>query len=66
MTSSDKRTVGRTTGRRRARTDEDRRLGRAIDARRSLTDHRAGRAWINGREVGGEDPRYAHLSESHD
>jgi hypothetical protein len=27
---------------------------------------RDGRAWINGREVGGADPRYIHLSESHD
>jgi hypothetical protein len=25
-----------------------------------------GRAWINGVEVGGTDPRYAHLSRSHD
>ena len=25
-----------------------------------------GRAWINGREVGGTDPRYAHLSQSYD
>jgi hypothetical protein len=25
-----------------------------------------GRAWINGREVGGSDPRYAHLAASYD
>jgi hypothetical protein len=25
-----------------------------------------GRAWINGRETGGADLRYAHLSGSHD
>lgn len=25
-----------------------------------------GRAWINGREVGGAEPRYAHLTESYD
>jgi hypothetical protein len=25
-----------------------------------------GRAWINGREVGGVDPRFAHLSASYD
>jgi hypothetical protein len=25
-----------------------------------------GRAWINGREVGGGDPRYDHLAVSHD
>ena len=46
--------------------DGDRRVGRAIDARRDLTNRREGRAWINGREVGGADPRYIHLSESHD
>lgn len=34
-----------------------------IQARRRLTSPRGGgRAWINGREVGGTDPRYAHLS----
>jgi hypothetical protein len=46
--------------------DGDRRVGRAIDARRDLTNRRGGRAWINGREVGGADARYIHLSESHD
>ena len=46
--------------------DGDRRVGRATDARRDLTNRRAGRAWINGREVGGADPRYIHLSESYD
>ena len=25
-----------------------------------------GRAWINGSEVGGVDPRYAHLDRSYD
>ena len=25
-----------------------------------------GRAWINGDEVGGSDPRYAHLDDSYD
>lgn len=25
-----------------------------------------GRAWINGSEVGGSDPRYAHLNRSYD
>jgi hypothetical protein len=25
-----------------------------------------GRAWINGNEVGGSDPRYAHLNRSYD
>ena len=40
--------------------------GSAIDARHGLATHRVGRAWINGREVGGTDLRYIHLSESHD
>ena len=41
-------------------------LPRAIEARRRLERVRAGRAWINGREVGGPDPRYAHLARSYD
>jgi hypothetical protein len=48
------------------RADGDRQVGRAIAARRGLATRRVGRAWINGREVGGADPRYIHLSESHD
>jgi hypothetical protein len=28
--------------------------------------HDPGRAWINGAEVGGPDPRYAHLDRSYD
>lgn len=40
-------------------------LQRAVDARRQL-DGRGGRAWINGREVGGADRRFAHLGRSHD
>ncbi len=52
-----------------------RRLNRAIAARARLRaldgpaprENRApGRAWINGREVGGTDPLYRHLSESYD
>jgi hypothetical protein len=27
---------------------------------------KGGRAWINGAEVGGTDPRYAHLNRSYD
>ena len=53
------------TGRRR-----ERRLERAMEARRRLASADAGRhggrAWINGEEVGGADPRFAHLSASHD
>ena len=49
----------------------ERRLERAIEARRRLADlavapRVGGRAWINGEEVGGVDPRFAHLSASHD
>ena len=43
----------------------DPRMPRAIEARRKL-GRPTGRAWVNGREVGGEDTRYAHLSRSHD
>ena len=49
----------------------ERRLERAIEARRRLADSAdaprlGGRAWINGEEVGGVDPRFAHLSASYD
>jgi hypothetical protein len=43
----------------------DQRVPRAIAARRRL-EGRRGRAWINGREVGGVDPRFAHLAGSYD
>lgn len=62
---------GRAAARARAR-----RVDRAIHSRRRLSDERrrrtatdprrrGGRAWINGREVGG-DGRFAHLSGSFD
>ena len=41
------------------------RMPRVIEARRRL-DRPAGRVWVNGREVGGQDARYAHLGQSHD
>jgi hypothetical protein len=49
----------------------ERRLERAIEARRRLAESAdaprlGGRAWINGEEVGGVDPRFAHLSAFHD
>lgn len=45
----------------------DQRLSRVIQARRGLRSPRGGgRAWINGREVGGSDPRYAHLAKIND
>ncbi len=51
----------------RGRPRDEQRLSQAIRARRHLTSPRGGgRAWINGREVGGTDPRYAHLETSND
>ena len=45
----------------------DQRMSRVMEARRNLPSSGGrGRAWINGREVGGEDPRFAHLSRSFD
>lgn len=41
------------------------RMPRVIEARRRLT-RPSGRVWINGREVGGPDPRYRHLAGGHD
>ena len=35
-------------------------------ARRPAKERPYGRAWINGREVGGADPRYAHLAAGYD
>lgn len=54
------------TDRTTRRRDTGARLIRAIDARRRLSAESRGRAWINGREVGGVDPRFAHLARSHD
>jgi hypothetical protein len=34
--------------------------------RRVSGQRRRGRAWINGREVGGMDPRFAHLAAIYD
>jgi hypothetical protein len=49
------------------RADGDRRVGQIIKARRDLATHRVGgRAWLNGRELGGADPRYTQLEASHD
>jgi hypothetical protein len=49
------------------RADGDRRVGQIIKAKRQLVTHPGGgRAWLNGREVGGADPRYMHLEASHD
>ena len=40
-----------------------RRVARVHEVRRAA---RRGRVWVNGREVGGTDPRYAHLAASYD
>jgi hypothetical protein len=68
VTSTEQRAAAGATRRRGGlhRADGDRRVGRTIDARHDLATRRGGRAWINGREVGGADPRYIHLAESHD
>jgi hypothetical protein len=43
-------------------------LTRVVQARRHLETlpQGAGRAWINGREVGGADLRFGHLARIHD
>jgi hypothetical protein len=48
------------------RGDGDRRVAQAIEARRRVSPRPLGRAWINGREVGGRDARFAHLEGSYD
>lgn len=48
------------------RAREARRLLLAKRARATLEHRRPGRAWINGREVGGTDPRLAHLRAVYD
>ncbi len=40
----------------------DRQVAYAVGAHRRPT----GRSWINGREVGGTDPRYEHLEHTYD
>jgi hypothetical protein len=51
-------------------TDGGRVLSRMREARTRLEppqrDQFRGRAWINGREVGGPDSRFAHLARSYD
>jgi hypothetical protein len=54
------------------RRTRDHQLARAMDARRRLEEvrdepeRRVGRAWLNGVEVGGADPRWDHLAVFHD
>jgi hypothetical protein len=42
------------------------RVGRVTALPRRAAGRAIGRAWLNGREVGGRDPRYTHLDDSHD
>ena len=51
------------TGRRAAQL---RRAGARRRVREAGEPSRGGRAWINGREVGGPDARFAHLVSSYD
>jgi hypothetical protein len=54
--------------------DRARRVSRAAAARRRLDSHgerrsrarAGGRLWVNGRELGGTDPRHAHLALTFD
>ena len=39
--------------------------GQRLQPTRALARN-SGRAWVNGREVGGADPRFAHLTGSYD
>lgn len=41
-------------------------LRAAVEDASSPKEPLTGRAWINGREVGGTDRRHAHLGESYD
>jgi hypothetical protein len=69
MTSSERHRASEGAARRRGglhRADGDRRVGRAIEAGHGLATRGVGRAWLNGRELGGTDPRYRHLEASHD
>ena len=70
MTSTERQRTATRAARRRGemnRADGDRRVGQTIKASRELATHRVGgRAWLNGREVGGADPRYTQLEASHD
>ena len=46
--------------------DREERLARAANRRRDRRERSRGRAGINGREVGGTQPRFAHLTASYD
>lgn len=46
--------------------ERERMVARAVAVRRRIERRAGGRVWINGRELGGPDPRYAHLAASYD
>jgi hypothetical protein len=69
MTSNERHRVAEAAARRRGGLHcaaGDRRVGQAVNARHDLATRGVGRAWLNGRELGGADPRYTHLEASHD
>jgi hypothetical protein len=69
MTNNERHRAAEGAARRRGglhRAAGDRRVGQAIKARHDMATRGVGRAWLNGREVGGADPRYTHLEASHD
>lgn len=62
-------TIGNVTGMERNRFRAEKRQPRATvqePGRRLPSPRGGGRAWINGREVGGGDQRYVHLNASYD
>lgn len=63
------KTIELRSARRRAQAKKDAEAAAATRSPESLQvpfflNH--GRAWINGSEVGGADPRFAHLDQSYD
>ena len=66
-TATRRRATPHTTAAARPRRETHDRARRTINARRAVPRPGVGgRAWLNGREVGGVDPRYTHLEPSHD
>jgi hypothetical protein len=69
MTSRDRHRAVKAAARRRGglhRAGGDRRVGQAIKARRDLATGRELGRWLSSREVGGTDPRFTYLADSHD
>jgi hypothetical protein len=68
MTSNERQRAAEGAARRRGglhRAAGDRRVGQVLNAQHDLAMRGVGRAWLNGREVGGADPRYTHLDAWH-